>query len=1011
MVTIWGHGFIGSHIAKYLYDEGHRVRIVDTQAKSLFETPIAQETIVGDLRLPSVCRQAVTGGVSTVLHFAAVMGGMGMIHEDNDMTIYHQNHLMTTNILSASRDAGVKCFMLASTACVYPSKLQSSLGSDIHLREADAYHNNSVSPQGLYGLEKLASEQLVRVVQRSTMEIRIVRFHNVYGPRGEWYSGREKAPAALLRKALVAEALKGQGPSTIELWGNGQQRRSFLYIDDCIDALIKLLRSDFQEPLNIGSDSSVSIQELANIACRVVGLKKEDVSFVYDTTKPLGVISRNSNNELVSKKLKWKPRVSLEEGMRWTGEWMRDEILNLSMERLQSLRESRVVDLRPDPIVFAILLPITSRVTPESGLCKEDCLIQLGKFADSLNRTTAYDTNSPTSYHRFSYRIYLAIDDDDEFLLPQSKELSRAVKMLHSKGVVDIEVLVLNEGRGNVCGLWRKCARRAWENNCTYYVLMGDDVELLDEGWMSRVHQEFTNISKNEGVPVGFGCVAFKDISFPGMPTFPVLHKTHLDIFEGEVIPPIFFNQDGDPYLFQLYRRWGCSRMLSDTRLRNAIGGSETARYKKRCAVDWTFDTLDRGIQRIEEWMKEKVPGLHRRLTIDVVVPTYRVQIPLLKTILSLKPSPTCSVMFIIIIDDPTSPHIFELEHTFGHDPYIRIRTNKTNSGASASRNRGMVEESSAEWLFFLDDDTVPEPNLLVETEKVIRQHPLAAGFVGNTQFPSADSVATAAAILSNVTFFWDIATKIPDDVPWGVTANLIIRRHVQDKDIVFDPGFPKTGGGEDIDICLRKKKASVERGGDGFFGAPDVVVTHPWWNNGGRSYKRFYMWAHGDGMLIRMWPQFTYSCRAPNCAESILITMGFAVLGLCWGLARNDWSIFLGSLKMAASVLLANFIHDLYLHLWRDVERTRSMKTTVSGIRWIAAILEGTLIRVSSEVGRTMGLIQRGDWKQLMSLKRFDWFVGRWGPATREEEQKNTVETAALSVLLFALWVVRESF
>ncbi|KAG8929019.1 hypothetical protein FRC02_006112 [Tulasnella sp. 418] len=932
---------------------------------------------------------------------------MSMNHEDNDMTIYHQNHLMMTNILSASRDAGVKCFMLASTAGRYLNKLHSYLVFDIRLPEAATYGDNLVSHQTLYMLEKLVSEQLVQAVQTPMMNIRIARFHDVYGPRVEWRSGCAKAPAALLREALVAQALQGQEPPTLKIWDDGQQHVSFLHIDDCIDAVIKLLRSDSQEPLNIGSDSYISIQELANVACRVVGLKKADVTFVYNTQKPLGVISRNPNNELIAKKLDWKPNVSLEEGMRTTAEWMRGEIIKLSRESLKLLRGSEFVDPRPDPVVFAILLPLTAHTTPESGLSGENCLHRLGKFTDSLNQTTVHDTNSIASDHRFSYKVYLAIDEDDEFLRPKPNELSRAVKVLHSKGVVDIEVLVLDEGRGNVCGLWRECARRAWEDNCTYLVLMGVDVELLDEGWMSKVHQEYTNISKDEGVPEGFGCVAFNDVSFPGMAAFPVLHKTHLDIFEGEIIPPIFLNQHGDQYSFQLYRRWGCSRMLFDTRLRHAVGGSENRGYKKRSAVDWTFDTLDRGIERIEEWMKEKVPGLERKLTIDVVVPTYRVQVHLLKTILSLKPSPTCSIMFIIIIDDPTSPHIFELEHTFGHDPYIRMRSNKTNSGASASRNRGMIEESSAEWLFFLDDDVIPEPNLLVEAEKAIRQHPLAAGFVGNTQFPSADSITTAATILSNVTSFFGIATKIPDDVPWGVTANLIIRRHVQDKDIAFDLGFPKTGGGEDIDLCLRKKIASSERGGDGFFGAPDVIVTHPWWNNGGRSYKRFYNWAHGDGMLIRMWPQFTYSCRAPNCAEFLIVNTGFAVLGLFWGFVMHEWSIFLASLKMVTSVVLANLIHDLYSCLWRDVERTLTMKTTVSGIRWIAAILEGTLIRVTSELGRAMGLIQRGDWKQLMLLKRFDWFVGRWGPATREEEQKNTVETAALSVLLFAIFVL----
>jgi glycosyltransferase involved in cell wall biosynthesis len=521
---------------------------------------------------------------------------------------------------------------------------------------------------------------------------------------------------------------------------------------------------------------------------------------------------------------------------------------------------------------------------------------------------------------------------------------------------------------------------------------MGDDVTLEDEGWMRDAHAVFVGMATDEKIPLGFGGVAFTDTTFPGMPTFPIVHRTHMEIFNGEVVPQIFVNQDGDPYLFQLYRRWGCSHMFT-SRIGNSLGGSEPARYTKQHAIDWTFETLDNATTSIEMWLSRRDPAVVRKLTLDVVIPCYRVQMSFLEPIMQLQPSSSCTVMFIIIIDDPQSPHIAELLQKYAHRPDIRIRINPQNLGASASRNRGM-QESAAEWVHFLDDDISPQSDILVEAEKIIRAHPKAAGFVGNALFPPAENIFMTAVHLAGVTYFWDIASKISDDIPWGVTADLIARRNRDG--VYYDLRFPKTGGGEDIDFCRKKRQYSLEHGGEGFHAAPDVVVTHPWWYGGKRSYKRFYMWSIGDGALVKMYPEHTYIDHAPNSAEQLLLcAFGFFVAVLC-----NSCRLFVLVGKLGGAVILANVVHDLYRHLWRNRDRARAINSTVGGPRWLLSIAESTLVRMASEMGRVVGMLKRGEGH---FGRRFDWFAGRIGNGPRNEERRNNLERIFIFVAIVA--------
>ena len=937
---------------------------------------------------------------------------MGTIHERNEFQIYLENHLMTMNLLDASVKAGVKRFFFASSACVYPGNLQSDEREDVYLRESDIYPPN---PQGLYGTEKLNAEQLLRW-SKSDMLIQIARFHNVYGPRGAWDNGREKAPAAMLRKALVATTLHrdhGVEHPEFEIWGGGNQRRSFLFIHDAVDGVISLLRSKYRQPVNIGSDRSVTIRHLADIALQSCATSPPiDVQYTYTSPNDhlpgintVGVASRSSHNQLAEVELGWRPKSSLEWGMEVTGSWIGEELRKLTSHLphkkqfavLRGLQTSHVIDLADDSTRFAILLPVTSR----GSHSQESCLNNLTEFAHSLVTTTYRDTHVVGGIS-FRFTIYLSIDHDDDFLLDPERGAEATLRNAGDFNVVTIEA---RHEKGHVCAHWRDCARRAFEDGCDYFTLLGDDVTLKDEGWMRKVHEEFRRLENENGVPFGFGCVAFTDITFPGMPTFPVVHKTHMEIFNGLVIPETFFNQDGDPFLFQLYRRWGCSSMI-EIRIANGVGGSDGARYDKRPTSDWTFNTLDQAVANVEGWLSHKAPSVEKRLTLDIVIPSYRVDLKFLDPIFQLRAPKTCSVMFIIIVDDPNSPSIDLLQEKYGADPFVRIRVNKANLGAPASRNRGM-RESAADWIHFLDDDVAPDEDLLVQTAKVIREHPDVVGFVGTSQFPTASNVFTTAIHLADVTYFWDIARKRPEDgdLPWGVTASLIVRRNADGVD--FDLIFPKTGGGEDIDFCRRKRDWMIAKNGkdgEGFHAAPAVVVTHPWWNEGQPALWRFYGWGKGDGALVGLYPEFRYWDFAPSSGETLLLCFLTFLFGFLAPLdpTHSDKCVSF-SLCGAIAVFLANVSHSSYKAAFPEYDRWEFQQCTITGSKYAIAVVVSALIRIASEVGRTAGMLERGEIQYLG--RRFDWFTGRSGRDPIVNERRGSLQRFALFIA-FTMWL-----
>lgn len=443
--------------------------------------------------------------------------------------------------------------------------------------------------------------------------------------------------------------------------------------------------------------------------------------------------------------------------------------------------------------------------------------------------------------------------------------------------------------------------------------------------------------------------------------------------------------------------------MLQDVTLTNTVGGEIISRYEKKYQKNWTFDILDTGVNSVQTWLEKKSPTTPPPLlTLDIIIPSYRVQMKYLEPMIRLNRSPTSSTMVIIVVDNPASPNIDILKKCYEHDPFIRIRVHDTNMGASAARNRGL-SESAADYVLYLDDDVTPDPNILLECEKIIRQYPLACGFVGSTKFPDpTPRIATSAITMWGGTFFWNICEYIEDDIPWGVTANLLARRY---KDNVwFSDRFPKTGGGEDMDYCFKKKRFFLDNvpGGESFRAAPNVKAIHPWWNNGGRVYKRFWGWAFGDGALIKMYPEFTYRDFAPNTAETLLIAVTLALVTLPVTMIvdmlviRRLLIIFLITIPL---IPVANIIFDVHHHM--IVEPTACVPA-LRGYRRILAAAESSIIKMVNDWGRLEGHIRRKEWSCFG--RRFEWFTGRHGNVPMAHERRNSVYRFLILVGLVAL-------
>jgi len=306
-------GFIGGHLVKRLKREGYWVRAADIKQHE-YAASVADEFVVGDLRDPGVVAEVVSG-VDTVYQLAADMGGAGYIFTgEHDADVMHNSATINLNTLELGRKAGVRKFFYSSSACIYPEYNQRDPENPT-CSEASAY---PAAPDSEYGWEKLFSERLYMAYQRNyKVEVRVARFHNIFGPEGTWSGGKEKAPAAMCRK--VAEAPEG---GEIEIWGDGLQTRSFLYVDECVEGIQRLMVSDFSGPVNIGSQEMITINGLAKLVMEIAG---KDLG-IRHIPGPLGVRGRNSDNQLIEQRLGWAPSRPLREGLAKTYEWVAEQV-------------------------------------------------------------------------------------------------------------------------------------------------------------------------------------------------------------------------------------------------------------------------------------------------------------------------------------------------------------------------------------------------------------------------------------------------------------------------------------------------------------------------------------------------------------------------------------------------------------------------------------------------------------------------------------------------------------
>jgi nucleoside-diphosphate-sugar epimerase len=316
ILIVGAGGFIGGHLVKRLLDDGNFVTTADIKPKEFWFQDFKEAKNFYDTDMKDInnCRK-VTQDIDYVFNMACNMGGMGFI--ENNKAECMQSVLINTNLLIACKEDKVEKYFFSSSACAYNKNKQQEVFID-GLKEHDAY---PADPEDGYGWEKLFSERMCRhFMEDYGIQVRIARYHNIYGPYGTYDGGREKAPAALCRKVLKA---KKNNDDKIEVWGDGKQTRTFLYIDDCIEGTLRLFDSNYSEPVNIGSDEQVSINQMIEIIEKISNIKK--LERIYQLDKPKGVRGRSSNNDLVKKVLKWSYNIKLKDGLQKTYDWIKQE--------------------------------------------------------------------------------------------------------------------------------------------------------------------------------------------------------------------------------------------------------------------------------------------------------------------------------------------------------------------------------------------------------------------------------------------------------------------------------------------------------------------------------------------------------------------------------------------------------------------------------------------------------------------------------------------------------------
>lgn len=551
---------------------------------------------------------------------------------------------------------------------------------------------------------------------------------------------------------------------------------------------------------------------------------------------------------------------------------------------------------------------------------------------------------------RESTTVHIAIDHNDPVYDCPAAHL-RLHELFASLPVI-IEKVLPPALQGKLCWIWARLASSAFQSGSDFFILLGDDVLLHSSSWQSEVEEHFAMISSERQLPFGVACVAVQDRTFPVFPTFPVMHRMHLEIFEGALFPPDFINQHGDPYLFELYRRWGAARFTHTAALSNCIGGASDARYAKASQLIWRDLPLSNGIEQLERWLATRNLHAQRVACLDVVVPSYRCDINLLSTIASLDSKMPAALSTLIVVDRPDTPNLETLKHvltSYRPNRLVRIFVMALNEGASVARNTGLAQ-SFGDHVVLLDDDVVPESGLLDAYLGAIMRHPDAAGYVGLTHLPPPTTMWQHAMHACHISYFYTIANETSTP-PWGVTANLCVRAR-SNNNVWFNTCFPKTGGGEDVDFCLRLCRTT----NSSLVSVPGARVMHPYW---ARPLAQVIGWATGDVLCLTTQAQSTF-VAPPN----------WAVIGACsLLLKRPDLAILATGTEIALNAVL------YCSHVFPGAP--------------IATPLLAAVPPMLQDVVRLVSKLRRLRFEQV--LRHFDWMDG----------QENHVTASQLALLL----------
>ena len=561
---------------------------------------------------------------------------------------------------------------------------------------------------------------------------------------------------------------------------------------------------------------------------------------------------------------------------------------------------------------WSILIPVHS-----GGKTYADCEALIIGLRDSLLRTV--DTSNKPM-------LIFGVDADDKTYCAKDHELLRNLFIGFS---IDIKVFPEGKYRGKICKIWSALANHAYaRHNADFTCLLGDDVVLGTPGWQATFESMFADVSLVRGLPYGAACVAFEDMSFRGFPTFPVIHRWHYETFNCEVLPYQLVNQGGDPYLFELYKRFGTSRFAIGCTLENTIGGLEDdTRYTKE-RVRFEADILSDAIVVVQKAVHVKPIQC-----IDVVVPTYRCDIEgLCRITEGLRTSWDAAVSFWIILDNPEHPRAHEVltMQSVAQNYQVNVRALNKNYGASAARNYG-IGHSNADWIVLIDDDVSPEADLLDAYLGAVMRHPKAIVFVGSTHLPPPNNLLTHAIVASDIPGAYTIAERVADP-PWGVTANLCVRGRTSR--LRFDLRYPKSGGGEDLDYC-----AKAARHGR-IVAVPAAKAHHPWWNNGDAgAIFHILGWADGEVLCVgaealraHIYLTFPNGVECANLALAVVILVGSLV---------GTWTQAVLALLIPVTIIVLDIAwHSsrIGFHRFREPVSSRPWKRTI--VRILAALL-----------------------------------------------------------------------